>query len=186
MNNTTGCCVRIPFRCDTVQIPRSSGRTACAVEERRLIEHPDECDRQTDPTRMIQNLPAIVQRAINLRNRQQTLASPGIPAAISTNKTIVTFDEFANVRRLTTEVTRALFQRRAVPQPPSLPGGQPDAKISAKMRGPRQARIAVRPGAPKTDDELVEHRLVIRASDLTTAKRFSKAGFPAISGKICW
>ena len=47
--------------------PANEGRRT--VEKKRLIEHADECDRQTNPVRMIQNLSAIVQRAIG--NRRQ-------------------------------------------------------------------------------------------------------------------
>jgi len=47
--------------------PANEGRRT--VEKNRLIEHADERDRQTNPVRMIQNLSAIVQRAIG--NRRQ-------------------------------------------------------------------------------------------------------------------
>lgn len=49
--------------------PANEGRLT--VEINRLIEHADERDRQTNPVRMIQNLSAIVQRAIDLGNRRQ-------------------------------------------------------------------------------------------------------------------
>jgi hypothetical protein len=56
--------------------PSRVARTACkrssefgtgvlsARLKRRLIEHPDQCDRQIDLSQMIQNPSAIVQRAV--------------------------------------------------------------------------------------------------------------------------
>jgi hypothetical protein len=40
------------------------GQPRGTVEKRRLIEHPDQCDRQIDLSQMIQNPSAIVQRAV--------------------------------------------------------------------------------------------------------------------------
>jgi hypothetical protein len=79
-------------------------------EKDRLVEHADECDRQTNPARMNQNLSAIVQGAIDgaidLGNRRQ----PRIRRIFCISKTTIgTLDELANVRRLTTEVTRVPF-----------------------------------------------------------------------------
>jgi hypothetical protein len=46
-------------------------KRGCAVEKGRFVEHADECDRQADFARVIQNLAAIVQRVIDLGNRKQ-------------------------------------------------------------------------------------------------------------------
>jgi hypothetical protein len=41
------------------------------VEKCRFVEHANECHRQTDPARMIQNHSAIFERATDLGNRKQ-------------------------------------------------------------------------------------------------------------------
>src|ERR1700686_4313755 len=58
---------------------------------------------------------------------------------MSTNTTIGTLDEFANVRRLTTEVTRLPFRRRdgLKSRPLRFPGHRPDRKHKRqKCRAP--------------------------------------------------
>src|SRR5260221_8980533 len=68
---------------------------------------------------------------------------------ISTNTTIGTFDEFANVRRLTTEVTRLPFQGRdgleaALLKPPG--GTGLDSKnMRQNAQALRHAMVVVRP-----------------------------------------
>src|ERR1019366_7068742 len=110
------------------------------VEKGRLIEHADECDRQTYPARMIQNLSAIVQRAIDLGGFAR------YSCCISTNTTIGTLDGFANVRRLTTEVTRLPFQGRdgLEARPQRFPGTGRTVSLSAKMRRYGPAMVVVR------------------------------------------